>query len=160
MSRIWTIARREVRALFDQPTGYVLLIVFLAINAFLYFRNAFLTGSASLRPMLDILPWIFLFFVPAVSMRSLAEDNRGGLLEIVLAQPSSEAELVIGKYLGVVLVLFGALATTLFIPVGLELGSDLKWGPVIAQYLGAALLAIGFAGIGVWASSLSKSQIT
>jgi len=69
MSRIWTIARREVRALFDQPTGYVLLIVFLAINAFLYFRNAFLTGSASLRPMLDIMPWIFLFFVPAVSMR-------------------------------------------------------------------------------------------
>ena len=50
MSRIWTIARREVKALFDQPTGYVLLIVFLAINAFLYFRNAFLTGSASLRP--------------------------------------------------------------------------------------------------------------
>jgi ABC-2 type transport system permease protein len=160
MSRIWTIARREVRALFDQPTGYVLLIVFLAINAFLYFRNAFLTGSASLRPMLDIMPWIFLFFVPAVSMRSLAEDNRSGLLEIVLAQPISEADLVIGKYLGVVLVLFGALATTAFIPIGLELGADLKWGPVIAQYLGAALLAIGFAGIGVWASSLSKSQIT
>ncbi len=160
MSGIWTIARREVKALFDQPTGYVLLIVFLAINAFLFFRNAFLTGSASLRPMLDIMPWIFLFFVPAVSMRSLAEDNRGGMLEIVLSQPVSEAQLVIGKYLGVLMVLLGAMATTLLIPVGLELGSDLQWGPVIAQYLGAALLAAGFAGIGVWASSLSKSQIT
>ncbi len=160
MSRIWTLARREVKALFDQPTGYVLLVVFLAINGFLYFRNAFLTGSASLRPMLDIMPWIFLFFVPAVSMRSLAEDNRGGILEVVLSQPISEAELVIGKYLGVLLVLFAALASTLCIPIGLELGSDLKWGPVIAQYLGAALLAAGFAGIGVWASSLSKSQIT
>lgn len=160
MSRIWTIARREVKALFDQPTGYVLLVVFLAINAFMFFRNAYLTNTASLRPMLDLLPWVFLFFVPAVAMRSLAEDNRSGLLEIVLAQPISEAELVIGKYLGVLLVLLGALATTLLIPVGLALGSDMAWGPVVAQYAGAALLAAGFAGIGVWASSLSRSQIT
>ncbi len=160
MNRIWTIARREVKTLFDQPTGYVLLIVFLAINAFMFFRNAYLSNTASLRPMLDFMPWVFLFFVPAVAMRSLAEDIRSGLLEIVLAQPISEAELVIGKYLGVVIVLVGALATTLLIPVGLDLGSDLQWGPVIAQYLGAALLALGFAGIGVWASSLSKSQIT
>jgi ABC-type uncharacterized transport system involved in gliding motility auxiliary subunit len=160
MNRIWTIARREVKALFDQPTGYVLLVVFLGINAFMFFRNAYLTNSASLRPMLDLLPWVFLFFVPAVAMRSLAEDNRAGMLEVVLAQPISEAEFVIGKYLGVLLVLVGALATTLLIPLGLELGSDLQWGPVIAQYAGAALLAAGFAGIGVWASSLSRSQIT
>ena len=160
MNRILTIARREVRALFDQPTGYVLLVVFLAINAFMFFRNAYLSNTASLRPMMDFLPWVFLFFVPAVAMRSLAEDNRGGMLEIVLAQPVSEAELVIGKYLGVVAILAGALATTLLIPVGLDLGSDLQWGPVIAQYLGALLLAAGFAGVGLWASSLTKSQIT
>jgi ABC-type uncharacterized transport system involved in gliding motility auxiliary subunit len=160
MSRILTIARREVRSLFDQPTGYVLLVVFLAINAFMFFRNAYLSNTASLRPMLDFLPWVFLFFVPAVSMRSLAEDNRGGMLEIVLSHPVSEAELILGKYLGVVAVLLGALATTLLIPVGLELGGDVQWGPVIAQYLGAALLAAGFAGVGLWASSMTKSQIT
>lgn len=160
MSRIWTVARREVKSLFDQPTGYVLLVVFLAINAFMFFRNAYLSNTASLRPMLDFMPWIFLFFVPAVAMRSMAEDNRGGMLEIVLSQPLSEAELVLGKYLGVLLVLLGALATTLLIPIGLALGSALQWGPVVAQYFGAALLAAGFAGVGVWASSLSKSQIT
>jgi ABC-type uncharacterized transport system involved in gliding motility auxiliary subunit/ABC-type transport system involved in multi-copper enzyme maturation permease subunit len=160
MNRVWTIARREVKALFDQPTGYVLLVVFLAINAFMFFRNAYLTGGASLRPMLDLLPWMLLFFVPAVAMRSLAEDTRSGLLEIVLAQPLSEAELVLGKYLGVLLVLVGGLATTLLIPVGLDLGSPLPWGPVVAQYTGAALFAAGFAGIGVWASSITRSQIT
>jgi ABC-2 type transport system permease protein len=160
MNRIWTIARREVKALFDQPTGYVLLVVFIGINAFLFFRNAFLTGSATLRPMLDLIPWVFLFFVPAVAMRSLAEDNRAGLLEIVLSQPISEAELVLGKYLGVLLALLFALGTTLFIPLGLRLGSDLPLGPVVAQYLGAALLAAGFGGIGVWASSVTRSQIT
>ncbi len=160
MSRIWTIARREVKSLFDQPTGYVLLVVFLAVNAFLFFRQAYLTNTATLRPMLDILPWIFLFFVPSVAMRSVAEDNRGGMLETVLAQPISEAELVAGKYLGVLLVLLGALATTFLIPAALALGSDLQWGPMAAQYLGAALLAAAFAGVGVWASSLSRSQIT
>ena len=86
MRRIWTIASRELRALFDLPTGYVLLVVFLAINGFLFFRQAYLSNTASLRPMLDILPWEFLFFVPAVTMRSLAEDIRGGQIEVVLAQ--------------------------------------------------------------------------
>jgi ABC-type uncharacterized transport system involved in gliding motility auxiliary subunit len=160
VSRVWTIARRDVKALFDQPTGYVLLVVFLAVNAFLFFRNAYLSNVATLRPMLDFLPWIFLFFVPAVAMRSLAEDTRSGLLEIVLAQPVSEAELLLGKYLGVVIVLLAALLSTLLIPLGLALGSALPWGPVVAQYVGAALLAAAFAGIGVWASSLGKSQIT
>jgi ABC-type uncharacterized transport system involved in gliding motility auxiliary subunit/ABC-type transport system involved in multi-copper enzyme maturation permease subunit len=158
--RIWTVARRELKALFDLPTGYVLLVAFLAINGFLFFRQAFLTQVASLRPMLDVMPWVFLFFVPAVTMRSLAEDIRGGQLEVVLAQPLSELELLLGKYLSSVLFLWIALALTLLIPIGLSLGAAMPWSTVLAQYLGAGLLAAGFAGIGTWASSLSRSQIT
>ncbi len=158
--RIWTVARRELKALFDLPTGYVLLVVFLAINGFLFFRQAYLTETASLRPMLDALPWIFLFFIPAVTMRALAEDIRGGQLEVVLAQPLSELELLLGKYLGAVLFLWIALALTLAIPLGLSLGADLPWGTIVAQYVGAGLLAAGLAGVGVWASSLTRSQIT
>jgi ABC-type uncharacterized transport system involved in gliding motility auxiliary subunit/ABC-type transport system involved in multi-copper enzyme maturation permease subunit len=158
--RIWTVARRELKALFDLPTGYVLLVAFLAINAFLFFRQAYLTQVASLRPMLDVLPWEFLFFVPAVTMRSLAEDIRGGQLEVVLSQPLSELELVLGKYLASVLFLWIALALTLVIPLGLSLGADMPWPTVAAQYVGAGLLAGAFAGIGTWASSLSRSQIT
>jgi ABC-type uncharacterized transport system involved in gliding motility auxiliary subunit len=160
MKRIWTVARRELRALFDLPTGYVLLVVFLAINGFLFFRQAYLSQTASLRPMLDLLPWEFLFFVPAVTMRALAEDIRSGQIEVVLAQPLSELELLLGKYLGSLLFLWIALALTLFIPFGLAVGADLPWGTIVAQYIGAALLAAGLAGIGVWASSLTRSQIT
>jgi ABC-type uncharacterized transport system involved in gliding motility auxiliary subunit len=158
--RIWTVARRELRALFDLPTGYVLLVVFLAINGFMFFRNAYLSDTASLRPMLDLLPWVLLFFVPAVTMRALAEDIRGGQIEVVLSQPLSELELLLGKYLGAVLFLWTALALTLFIPLGLSIGADLPWGTIVAQYVGAALLAAGLAGVGVWASSLTRSQIT
>ena len=158
--RVWTVARREIRAMLDHPTGYVLLVVFVAINAFLFFRQAYLIGAATLRPMLDLLPWVLLFIVPAVTMRTLAEDRKSGVLEVVLTQPITELELVVGKYLGAVLFLWLALALTLVIPIGLSLGSSLQWGTLTAQYVGAALLIAGLAAIGVWASSLTESQIT
>lgn len=160
MKPILTVARRELKALFDNPAGYVLMVVFLVANAFLYFRQAYLTNSATLRPMLDVLPWLLLFFVPAVAMRTLAEDTRSGQLEVLLSQPLSELELLLGKYLGAVFFLWLALLGTLSIPLGLSLGAELPWGPVIAQYLGAMLLAAGLAGVGVWASCMTRSQIT
>ncbi|HEX5436575.1 MAG TPA: Gldg family protein [Gemmatimonadaceae bacterium] len=160
MKRIWTIAQRELRSLLNHPTGYVLLIAFVAINAFLFFRQAYLMSVASLRPMLDLLPWVFLLFVPAVTMRTLAEDTRSGLLELVLAQPLTEMELLLGKYIGAVLFLWLALVLTIPIPLGLSLGADMHWGPIVAQYVGAGLLSAGLAGVGVWASSLTRSQIT
>ncbi|HWA58843.1 MAG TPA: Gldg family protein [Gemmatimonadales bacterium] len=160
MKAILTIARRELKALFDNPSGYVLLIVFLVVNAFLFFRQAFLTNSATLRPMLDILPWLYLFFVPAVAMRTLAEDTRSGQLEVVLSQPINELQLLVGKYLGATFFLWIALLLSLPIPLGLSLGAELPWGAVFAQYVGAALLAAGLAGVGVWASGIARSQIT
>lgn len=154
------IARRELRALFDSPAGYTLLVVFLVVNGFLFFRQAYLTNTASLRPMLDVLPWLLLFFVPAVAMRTLAEDSRSGQLEVVLSQPITEWELLLGKYLGAAGFLWIALLATLPIPLGLSLGAELPWGPVVAQYTGAMLLAGGLAGVGVWASCITRSQIT
>jgi len=160
MSAILTLARRELKALFDTPAGYVLLVVFVVINDFLFFRSAYLTNSASLRPMLDVLPWLLLFFVPAVAMRTLAEDARTGQLEVVLSQPITELQLLLGKYVGATLFLWLALLLTLPIPLGLSLGAEIAWGAVVAQYGGALLLAAGLAGVGVWASGVARSQIT
>lgn len=160
MKAIWTIARRELKALFDSPAGYVLLIVFLVINGFLFFRQAYLTNSATMRPMMDILPWLLLFFVPAVAMRTLAEDTRHGTLEVLLSQPINELQLLLGKYLGATLFLWLALLLTLVIPASLTLGAQIQWGAVAAQYVGAMLLAAGLAGVGVWASGIARSQIT
>ena len=160
MSRVWTVARREFKALFDAPTGYILLIVFLAVNNFLFFRQAFLIGVGSLRPMLDLLPWILLFLVPAVTMRTLAEEVRSGTIEVVLAQPVTELELVIGKYLGVLLFLWCGLALTLGLPLGFALGAHLPAGVIAAQYVGALLLVAGLTAVGLWTSSLTRNQIT
>ena len=160
MSPIRTIARRELKALFDQPIAYILLVVFTGVNALLFFREVELYNAASLRPMLDFLPWLLLFLVPAVTMRALAEDARSGTLEVVLAQPVTELELLLGKYYGQVLFLLIALAITLTVPLGLALGTAPELGIVVAQYVGAALLVAGLAAVGVWASSVSQNQIT
>src|SRR6059036_1160389 len=158
MNAIVTIARRELRALFDHPTAYILLVVFTGVNGFLFFREVDMYGVASLRPMLDLLPWLLLFLVPAVTMRALAEDSRAGTLEVVLAQPITELELLLGKYLGQVLFLLIALALTLAIPLGLRFGARLDAGILVAQYVGASLLIAGLAAVGVWASSVTRNQ--
>jgi len=160
VSPIRTIARRELKALFDQPIAYILLVVFTGVNALLFFREVELYNAASLRPMLDFLPWLLLFLVPAVTMRALAEDLRSGTLEVVLSQPVTELELLLGKYSGQVLFLLIALAITLTVPLGLALGTAPELGIVVAQYVGAALLVAGLAAVGVWASSVSQNQIT
>ncbi len=160
MKAIWTIARRELNSLFDHPMGYILLVVFIGVNNFLFFAQAMQMNIAELRPMLGLMPWLFLFFIPAVTMRALAEDLRSGTIEVVLAQPITELELLIGKYLGQVLFIWIALAVTLAIPLGMSLGADLHLGLIFAQYIGTALFAAGFAAIGVWASSLGNTQIT
>ena len=160
MKTIRIIAGRELRAMFDHPTGYILLIVYLAVTDVLYFGQVFLMGAASLRPMLDLLPWILLFFVPAVTMRALAEDARSGTLEVVLAQPVTEVELLFGKYLGHLAFVLIGLGLTLPIPMGLALGADLHVGVLVSQYVGSALLAAALVSVGVWASSLTPNQIT
>jgi len=160
MKTVWTIARREIRSLFDHPTGYILLVVFVVVTDFLFFRQAYLMKVATLRPMLQLLPWILLFCVPAVTMRSLSEDLRSGTLEVVLAQPVSEVELLGGKYVGQLLFVWIALALTVPIAFGLSLGADLQVGVMVAQYFGAALLAAGLVAVGVWSSSITPNQIT
>jgi ABC-type uncharacterized transport system involved in gliding motility auxiliary subunit/ABC-type transport system involved in multi-copper enzyme maturation permease subunit len=160
MKAILTVARRELRAMFDHPTGYVLLIVFLALNNYLFLRQAFLIGVASVRPMLELWPWLLLFFIPAVTMRALAEDVRSGTIEVVLAQPISELQLLLGKFLGQVSFIWIGMALTIPIPLGLSLGADLPAGVVFAQYFGAALLAGAFSAMGIWSSSLVRNQIT
>ncbi len=160
MKTVRTIAVRELKALFDHPTGYILLIVFVAVTDFLYFGQVFLLGAASLRPMLDLQPWIFLFFVPAVTMRSLAEDARTGTLEVVLAQPVTELELLAGKYVGYLSFVLIGLGLTLPIPMGLALGADLHLGVMFSQYVGSALLGAALVAVGVWASSVTPNQIT
>ncbi len=160
MKNMWTVARRELRGYFDQPTAYVLIVAFLAITLFLAFRTMYASSVASLRPIFDLLPILFAVFVPAATMRSLAEERRGHTLEWLLAQPLRETDVVVGKFLGDWMFVLLALAGTVPTAIGVLLVSDADTGIVVAQYVGAALLAAQFVAIGLWASSFTRNQIT
>jgi len=160
IGRILTVAKREFAGYFDHATAYILLVIFLGINFYFYFQEAYLLGEASLRPMLSLLPWLLLFFIPAVCMRSFAEERNAGTLELVLAQPIQVVEFLLGKFLGVLFFLLVAMAGTLGIPLGLTLGADLQWGVVFSQYLGSMFLISALIAVGLWASSLTRNQVT
>jgi ABC-2 type transport system permease protein len=160
MKNIWTVARREIRSYFDHPTAYILVIAFLALGLFLAFRTIYAQRIATLRPLFDLLPWLFAVFVPAIAMRSLAEERRGKTLEWMMAQPLNETELIVGKFLGNWLFVLIALAATLPTAIGILLASEADPGIVIAQYVGGALLAAEMVAIGIWASSVTRNQIT
>ena len=160
MDRIWTIARKEWKGYVDHATAYILLVIFLVLNFFFYFRAAFVMREASLRPMFDLLPWMLLFFVPAVTMRALAEERRGRTLELLLAQPVDEVQLLLGKFLGTFGFVAFALACTLPVGLTLHLVADPDTGMMIGQYAGGLFVAAFFTAIGLWSSSLTRNQIT
>ena len=154
------VARRELRGFFDQPTAYVLAVAFLGLGLFLAFRSLYAMSAATLRPFFDLLPWLLVVFIPAVAMKSLAEERRGRTLEWLLAQPLTEVEIVLGKFLGNWLFVMITLAGTLPVAFGVLAASEADPGIMVAQYFGAALLTAQMVAIGIWASSMTRNQIT
>lgn len=160
MRGTWTVARRELRGYFDQPTAYVLIVAFLGLSLFLAFRTMYASGTATMRPLFDLLPLLFAVFVPAATMRAVAEERRGNTLEWLMAQPLSESEFVLGKFFGNWAFVLIALAGTVPTSIGMLMVSEADAGIVLAQYLGAGLLVGQFVAIGLWASSITRDQIT
>jgi gliding-associated putative ABC transporter substrate-binding component GldG len=156
----WTVAKGELRGYFDHPTAYLLAVAFLGLSLFLTFRTMYASGAASLRPFFDLLPVLFAVFIPATTMRSLAEERRSGTLEWLASNPMQETELVLGKFLGDWIFVLVTLAGSLPTAIGLLLASDADLGIIAAQYVGAALLAAQLVALGLWASSLTRNQIS
>ena len=160
MTQTWIIARRELRSFFDHPTAYVLQVAFLTLALFLAFRTIYANAIGTLRPFFDLLPWLLAIFVPAVTMKSLAEERQTRTLEWLRAQPLDEAALVLGKFLGNWLFVLCTLAFSFPLAVGVLVVSGADPGIIVAQYVGASLLAALFVALGIWASSVTRNQIT
>jgi ABC-2 type transport system permease protein len=159
MSNILAIFKKEFRGYFASPIAYIYLIVYLILTGFLFFRVFFLNGQASLRLFFDILPWVFLFFVPAVAMRMWAEEKRTGTIELLMTLPVKDREAVIGKYLAALVFLVVSLVLTFPLPVIAASLGKLDPGPLWGGYLGAVLMGAAYLAIGVFVSSITRNQI-
>jgi len=158
-SNIMPIFRREIRSYFNSAVAYVVIVVFLAILGWFFTSNLFLANLASLRVVFELVPLMFLFFVPAVTMRLLAEEKKSGTLELLTTKPVRDVEIVLGKFLAAWALLAVTLAPTLLYLVTIISIGSIDIGPVITGYLGLMLMGGVYIGIGLLASSLTENQI-
>lgn len=155
------VYRRELAAYFATPLAAVFLVIFLALAAVFTFNLGGLygRGQADLRPLFTALPWLFLFLVPAISMRLWAEERRLGTIELLSTLPLSLCDMVLGKFLAAWT--FAVLALLLTFPIWLTvefLGTPDR-GAIVAGYIGGALLVGAYLAIGAAISALTKSQV-
>jgi len=156
---ILTIFRREIRSYFNSPVAYVVIIVFLAIIGWFFSTNLFLMNFASMRVAFELIPLVFLFFVPAITMRLLAEEQKSGTLELLTTKPIRDVEIVLGKFFAAWVLLAATLAPTLLYVVTMASLGPLDPGPVVSGYLGLLLMGAVYIGIGLFASSVTENQI-
>jgi ABC-2 type transport system permease protein len=165
---MWVIFRKEIKGFFSSLTGYVVMIVFLAMNSLFMWvfpgqMNVLETGYATLESLFSIAPWAFLFLVPAITMRMIAEEKRTGTLELLYTRPVSELQIVLAKFLASwSLVLLSLLPTLVFFWSVYRLGSppgNIDVGGTWGSYIGLFFLGGIYAAIGVFASAVTDNQI-
>ena len=166
-SPLFALIRKDLKGYFDQPIGYLLVLVFVALLSWSFFNTVFLTEEASLRALFTVdftfdrpsLPWLLALFVPAATMRLIAEEQRDGTLEILLTQPIRGWIVLLSKFLSGLVFVGVFILATIGIPIALQTAGNIDWGAVVAQYVGSVFLAASFVAIGLFTSSLTRNQI-
>ena len=163
-----SIVLREIKSFFGSPIGYLVIAIFLLINGlFLWVfegeYNILKTGFADMTPFFTLAPWILLFLIPAVTMRSFSDEKKQGTLELLLTKPLSIWQIVNGKFLGALLLIALAIVPT-FIYVWTIYGlgmpqGNIDMGSTIGSYFGLLFLISAYSAIGIFTSTLSDSQI-
>jgi ABC-2 type transport system permease protein len=157
----WIIARREFASYFATPLAMVFLIVFVALTgAFTFYLGGFFDrGQADLAPFFQYHPWLYLLLVPAVAMRLWAEERKSGTLELLLTQPVSTWQAVLGKFLAAWVFLGLALALTFPMWITVNWLGDADNGVILASYVGSWLLAGALLAVGGCLSATTRSQV-
>lgn len=167
-SRMLTLYRKELRAFLSSLIGYIAISVFLLlVGLFLWILptdyNILNGGYAGLDALFSLAPWVFLFLIPAITMRSFADEKKAGTIEFLLTKPLTDLQIIMAKYLaGVTLVLFSLLPTLIYFYSVYALGNpsgNMDTGGTWGSYIGLFFLAAAFTSIGIFASALSDNQI-
>lgn len=161
MSATFTIARKELRALFQSPIAIIFLSVFLVVTLSVFFTQArfFARNLADVRPLFEWLPILLIFLVSAITMRSWAEERKAGTLEVLLTLPIRTWDLVLGKFIAGMALVGLALLFTIPIPFAVWRLGPLDWGPVIGGYFAALLLGGAYMAIGLCVSARTDNQV-
>lgn len=161
MKKTWIIFKRELAAYFLTPVAYVFIVIFLVLTGVFtfYLGNFYDRRQADLTPFFGFHPWLYLFLIPAITMRLWSEERKLGTIELLMTLPVSIHHAVIGKFLAAWA--FTAIALCLTFPIWITVNylGDPDNGVILASYLGSLLMAGGFLAIGSFISAISKNQV-
>lgn len=159
MERTLTIAKREFRSYFNSPAAYIVVCLFLAMLGFFFWNPFFLVNRASVRGMFDLMSVLLLPTAPALTMGLLSEEKRTGTIEVLLAMPVRDSEVIVGKFLGALGLFLVLLLLTITYPVSVSTLGQLDWGPVFVGYFALFLQGSAMLALGVLASSWTQNQL-
>ncbi|MBP6977737.1 MAG: ABC transporter permease [Bacteroidales bacterium] len=162
MKKIWVITTKELSTFFDSLMAYIMLVLFLGFSGFftwIYGADVFLVNQASLQSFFGIAYWTLFFFIPALTMRMMAEEKRSGTIELLLTRPVSDWQVVAGKFLATFMLILVALLLTLPYYITVSSLGPVDHGAVWTGYLGLLLMSGAYISIGLFASSISSNQI-
>ncbi len=163
---MWSICKKELNQFFSNLTGYIAIILFLVISGVFLFMlresSIFEFGYASLDKFFELAPWVLMFLVPAIAMRSISDEFRSGTFEILKTKPLTPWQIVAGKYFSILLVLLFVIVPTLIYIVTiktLSASGSIDTGGIAGSYLGLFLLAAVFAAISLCCSSFTSNAV-
>jgi ABC-2 type transport system permease protein len=162
MNAICTIAKRELSVFFNSLIAYMMIGLFLGFNGFftwLYGNDIFILSEANLGVFFYISSWTLLFFIPAITMKMVAEEKKSGTLELLLTKNIKDRDVILGKFLATIALISIALLATIIYPITLANIGDLDVGSTLCGYLALLLLSMTYAAIGIFASSITSNQI-
>ncbi|MBI3366644.1 ABC transporter permease subunit [Candidatus Roizmanbacteria bacterium] len=151
--------KKELQYYLNNPIGYIIIGLFAVFANFLFIKDIFVIGSASMRPFFTVIPWLLLIFIPALTMRIISEERRANTVEVLLTLPISETQVVLSKFFALCTLMVISLVLTMGIPISLFFLTKLYFPEIFAGYFGSLLLAAGFIGISMLFSSLTKNQV-
>ena len=162
-SGIMTIYRKELNTFFYSMVAYIFLIIFILVPnilLFFFFGGIFKENMASMRAYFMMLPFVFVVFIPGLNMGAWSKEKEDGTLELLFTFPVSEIKVIVGKFLASLTIVVIALCATLFIPIltHIFLG-NFDWGQIVAQYIGAILLASTYIAITFFISSMNNEMV-
>ncbi len=160
MSYIGILAKKEMKGYFNSLSAYIILVVFLLISGWFFTSPLFLNNQADLRSLFGIIPIVFLFFIPAITMGLISREKNSGTIELLTTFPIKDSEIVMGKFwssLGLIVV--GLLFTLVHLITIMILGKNIDYGAIFCGYLGLILLGAVYSAIGIFSSSLTNNQI-
>jgi ABC-2 type transport system permease protein len=159
MSATLAITKRELRHYFNSPVAYIVVTVFMLLAGYLFWNTVFIERQAEMRGYFGLMPMLFTFIIPAITMRLLAEEKGSGTLELLITMPIRDWEVVVGKFLAAVGLLAALLLLTLVYAFTLAAIGPVDKGPAYGGFFGLLLMGSAYAAIGVMASSLTRNQI-